>query len=137
MGHIAHLWSFDHFILYQISPCNTYYNLTLPTDHNFDILKSTLPQSFSFSGPVVLEKKILKDFFSIYFFDSPLWPYPTWGSWFEQFRIYTTPTWCFHTSLGFSGPVVLEKKIFPIYFYVKFWFLIIPLPYPWGHDLIS
>lgn len=42
-------------------------------------------------------------------------PYPR-GSWFEQILKYTT---CLHTSFGFSGQMVYEKKNFK-----KQWFLL-------------
>ena len=104
-----------------------------PTDHNLDILKSTLPHDPSMGTYVsaFLAQWFLRfsKIFPIYFYVK-LWfpimapPFPR-GSWFLQFRIYTTPE-CFHISFTFSGPVVLEKKIFKDYSYIFLYKNLIP-----------
>ena len=77
--------------------------------------------NLNFPGPVVLEKKIFKDFSYIntckhgFPYCGPSWP-P--GPWFEQIWICTMSA-SFHLNLKFSGLVVLEKKIFKHFSYIN------------------
>ena len=87
-------------------------------------LEFLLSQEAFISGPVVLEKKILKDFPYIFTCKTMI-PYcgPTvpHGSWFEQTWISTISGAFQNIAFNFFGPVVLEKifKDFPYIFTCK------------------
>jgi hypothetical protein len=74
-------------------------------------ISESFPVNMTYSGSVVLEKKIFKWSHPIFAFLrlSPLWRGP--GPLFEQFRIPFTQGW-FMPSLIEIGLLVLEKKIF-------------------------
>jgi hypothetical protein len=75
------------------------------------IISESFHVNMTYSGSVILEKKIFKWPHPIYAFLrlSPLWRGP--GPLFEQFRIPFTQGW-FMSSLIEIGLLVLEKKIF-------------------------
>ena len=88
-----------------------------PGDHDLNKFETKLPTmafhtSFSFSGQMVFEKKIIKDILYIFLCKTLTLivasPYPR-GQWFGQTWIYTI--WgCFHTSFSFLAKWFLRRR---------------------------
>ena len=100
---------------------------------------STIPWSFhinfNFSGSVVLPEKIFKEFPYIIMCKTliPYWNpivLPGVMIWTNVNLHYISGS--FHINFSFSGPVILEKNIFPKYSHVKLWSPNVAPSYPRG-----